>query len=180
LKTSRLEELKSHFVFNEQMKPFSWFLISLVSAIALILLPRQFQVSVVENTNEQHVKKAMWMFPLYLLLINIFVLPIALAGYISFPKGIDLDMLMLHFPISQQQHVLTLFAFIGGFSAATGMVIVEIIALTTMISNNITVPLLLSAKWFDKKSFSIGKIILLSRRMGVVFSFYWHTFLKNM
>ncbi len=169
LQTSRLEELKSHFVFNEQMKPFSWFLISLVSAIALILLPRQFQVSVVENTNEKHVNKVMWLLPLYLFLINLFVLPIALAGYISFPKGIDLDMLILYLPYTHHQNVLTLFAFIGGFSAATGMVIVELIALTTMISNNIAVPILLSSKYLKDKSNSIGKTILLSRRIGVIF-----------
>lgn len=163
-----IEQLKDHFVFNEKMNPWSWFLISMVSALAVILLPRQFQVSVVENTEVTHVKKAMWMFPLYLLLINLFVLPIALAGIISFPQGLDFDMLLLHFPVHHGKTMLTLFVFIGGFSAATGMVIVEIIALTTMISNNITVPLLLSSSKFKNNAIAIGKTILLSRRIGVI------------
>jgi Na+/proline symporter/nitrogen-specific signal transduction histidine kinase len=163
-----IKDLKNQFYFNEKMNPVSWFLISIVSALAIILLPRQFQVSVVENKDEKHVKKAMWMFPLYLLLINIFVLPIAFAGLISFPQGIDFDMLLLHFPLHNHQTALTLFVFIGGFSAATGMVIVEIIALTTMISNNIIVPILLSTKSYKNNPVSIGKTILFSRRAGVV------------
>jgi Na+/proline symporter/nitrogen-specific signal transduction histidine kinase len=165
---SSIEQLKNHFIFNEQMNPMSWFLISIVSALALILLPRQFQVSIVENTDITHVKKAMWMFPLYLLIINLFVLPIALAGILTFPNGIDYDMLLLHFPNHNGHTLLTLFVFVGGFSAATGMVIVEVIALTTMISNNITVPLLLSSKLFKHNPFSISKTILMSRRIGVI------------
>lgn len=168
-KASSITELKNHFIFNEKVTPMSWFLISFVSALAIILLPRQFQVGVVENTDEKHVKKAMWMLPLYLLLINLFVLPVALAGVISFPSTIDMDMLLLHFPLQHHKTWLTLLVFIGGFSAATGMVIVEIIALTTMISNNITMPLLLSTKAFKNKPYPIGKTILLSRRIGVFF-----------
>lgn len=165
---SSREVLQKHFTFNESTTPLSWFLISLVSALALLLLPRQFQVSVVENTNVNHVKKAMWMFPLYLFLINLFVLPIALAGIISFPNGIDYDMLLLHFPIQHHQTALMLIVFLGGFSAATGMVIVEIIALTTMISNNLIVPILLSNQGLKSNPVHIGKTILLSRRVGVV------------
>jgi Na+/proline symporter/signal transduction histidine kinase len=165
--TSSIEQIKNHFVFNEHMNPLGWFLISIVSALALILLPRQFQVSIVENTDVTHVKKSMWMFPLYLLLINLFVLPIALAGKLTFPNEMDYDMLLLHFPVEHGHTLLTLFVFIGGFSAATGMVIVEVIALTTMISNNITVPLILSSKLLKNTPPSISNTILLSRRIGV-------------
>lgn len=162
-----IEAFKNHFVVQEKMSVFSWFLISLVSALAIILLPRQFQVAVVENTNEQHVRKAMWLFPLYLFLINLFVLPIALAGVMSFPKGIDLDMLLLHFPIQHQHPGLALLVFIGGFSAATGMVIVELIALTIMISNHISIPILIHRSKFQTGKIDLTKFILLSRRVGV-------------
>jgi len=161
------KNLKNYFVLHEKTSPISWFLISVVSGLAIILLPRQFQVGVVENTNEQHVKKAIWIFPLYLFLINLFVLPIAVAGLLYFPSGMDMDMLLLQFPLQNHSNILALIVFIGGFSAATGMVIVEVIALTTMISNNIIVPVLLSSRFMDSNKNSIGKIILNSRRIGV-------------
>jgi len=122
----------------------SWASLTFVSMLAIMFLPRQFQVAVVENVDERHVTKAMWLFPLYLLAINVFVLPIAVAGIMHFPAGnIDADMFVLTLPIAQQQPVLTLIVFIGGLSAATGMVIVEAVALSTMVSNNFMMPLLL-------------------------------------
>jgi len=115
-----------------------------VSMMAILLLPRQFQVAVVENVNEEHLNKAMWLFPLYLIAINLFVLPVAIGGLLHFPeKTIDPDTYVLALPMSQGQPVLTLFVFIGGMSAATGMVIVETIALSTMICNELIMPLLL-------------------------------------
>lgn len=163
-----VESLKQHFVIVQKTSSFSWFLIALVSALAIILLPRQFQVAVVENTNEHHVKMAMWIFPLYLLLINLFVLPVAMAGVLSFPQGIDMDMILLHFPMSHHQTILAVLVFIGGFSAATGMVIVELIALTTMMSNHISIPIFLrnsSNAYANKKMISF---ILWNRRAGVL------------
>jgi hypothetical protein len=113
----------------------------------VLFLPRQFQVAVVENVNEAHLKRAAWLFPLYLLLINIFVLPIALGGLLHFAgKGVDADTFVLTLPMSQRQEGLTLLAFIGGLSAATGMVIVETIALSTMVCNDLVMPLLLRHK----------------------------------
>lgn len=163
----RIEKLKNHFVFNSDVTPLSWFLVAFVSALAILLLPRQFQVAVVENTDERHVKKALWIFPLYLLFINFFVLPIAFAGLLNFKAPIDYDFLLLHFPLQFEQKTLAIVVFLGGFSAATGMVIVEVIALTTMISNNLTMPLLLSFRSFRHQSGHWGKSVLLSRRVGV-------------
>ena len=98
--------------------------------LAILLLPRQWQVGVVENVDERHIKKAMWLFPLYLLLINVFVLPIAIAGLLTFGDGgTDADAFVLALPLADQQRALALLVFIGGLSAATGMVIVETIAL---------------------------------------------------
>lgn len=115
-----------------------------VSMMAILFLPRQFQVAVVENVNEEHLNKAMWLFPLYLIAINFFVLPVAVGGLIHFPENrIDPDTYVLLLPMHQGQPVLTLLVFLGGMSAATGMVIVETIALSTMICNELVMPILL-------------------------------------
>ena len=122
----------------------TWASLLFLSMMAILFLPRQFQVNVVENVNERHVLKAIWLFPLYLLAINVFVLPIAFAGLLQFPAGdVDADTFVLSLPMLQKQETLALFAFIGGLSAATGMVIVETIALSTMICNDLVMPVLL-------------------------------------
>ncbi len=121
-----------------------WASLVFLSALAVLFLPRQFQVGVVENVDERHVATAIWLFPLYLLVINIFVLPIAFAGLLHFPAGqVDADTFVLTVPMAYGQETLTLLAFIGGLSAATGMVIVETIALSTMICNDLVMPVLL-------------------------------------
>jgi Na+/proline symporter/nitrogen-specific signal transduction histidine kinase len=121
-----------------------WSMYIFLSMMAILLLPRQFQVIVVENVNEEHLKKAIWLFPLYLLAINIFVLPVALAGMLQFADGgIDADTFVLTLPMAEKQQLLTLFVYLGGISAATGMVIVETIALSTMICNDLVMPVLL-------------------------------------
>ncbi len=97
-----------------------------LSLFAIVLLPRQFHVAVVENNSEAEVKRAAWLFPLYLVLINLFVVPIALAGMLTFPSGgMDSDMYVLALPLSTGSDLLTIAAFVGGLSAATAMVIVE-------------------------------------------------------
>src|SRR6185295_9934123 len=122
----------------------NWAWLTVLSMMAIMFLPRQFQVAVVENVDEKHLKKAIWLFPLYMLAINIFVLPIAFAGLMHCPAGnVDADSFVLTLPIAQQQSLLTLTVYIGGLSAATGMVIVETIALSTMVCNNLAMPLLL-------------------------------------
>lgn len=122
----------------------TWASLTVLSMLSIMLLPRQFQISVVENVNEQHLVKAIWLFPLYLFVINIFVLPIAFGGLLHFPRGsVDADTFVLTLPIAEQQALLALLAFIGGLSAATGMVIVETIALSTMVCNDLVMPVLL-------------------------------------
>jgi Na+/proline symporter/signal transduction histidine kinase len=126
----------------------TWASLTFLSMLAIMFLPRQFQVAVVENVDERHLNKAIWLFPLYLFAMNIFVLPIALGGLMHFPGGnVDADTFVLTLPMAERQPWLALFAFIGGLSAATGMVIVETIALSTMVCNDLVMPVLLRMKW---------------------------------
>ncbi len=118
-----------------------------LSLFAIILLPRQFHVSVVENHNKAEIRRATWLFPLYLVLINIFVVPIAMAGLLAFPAGrTDGDMFVLALPLAAHSRIVTLVAFVGGLSAATAMVIVELVALAIMVSNDLVVPLVLKRR----------------------------------
>jgi Na+/proline symporter/signal transduction histidine kinase len=125
----------------------SWVWLTILSMLAIMFLPRQFQVTVIENTDERHLGKAIWLFPLYMLAINIFVLPIAFGGNLLFPDGsVDRDTFVLTLPMAARQEGLALLVFIGGLSAATGMVIVETIALSTMVCNDLVMPVLLRLK----------------------------------
>lgn len=120
-----------------------WFGTLMLALLAFITLPRQFQVLVVENVNEQHLRRACWLFPLYLLLINLFVIPVALAGLLGGSATGQPDNFVLTLPLSAGLELLPLIVFIGGLSAATSMMIVETIALSTMVSNQLVMPLLL-------------------------------------
>lgn len=114
----------------------------LLSMMAIVCLPRQFQVGVVECEAPRDLRTARWTFPLYLGLFTVFVLPIAAAGLARAPASVDPDAYVLWLPMSQGQDLLALLTFLGGFSAATGMVIVASVALATMVSNELVVPLL--------------------------------------
>src|SRR3954462_5427536 len=118
---------------------------TLLSFCAIMLLPRQFHVSVVENFGDAEVGRARWLFPLYLVAINLFVIPIAIAGLVSFPFGaVDPDMFVLALPIEGNSSLISVIVFVGGLSAATAMVIVECVALSIMVSNDIVLPMALS------------------------------------
>ncbi|MGM0985866.1 MAG: ATP-binding protein [Pseudomonadota bacterium] len=123
-----------------------WVGMLVLAFLAFLTLPRQFQVLVVENVDERHLKRASWLFPLYLLVINLFVIPIALAGLLLGDVSGDPDSFVLTLPLSAGLEGLPLLVFIGGLSAATGMMIVETIALSTMVSNQLVMPLLLRSR----------------------------------
>ncbi|HEY5999900.1 MAG TPA: ATP-binding protein [bacterium] len=145
----------------------SWAALTFISMTAIMFLPRQFQVLVVENVNEDHVRTAAWLFPLYLLAINLFVLPIAVAGLLTLGGGAaDADMFVLSLTVGGGKWPLALFAFIGGLSAATGMVIVETISLSTMICNDLLMPVLLRLKVL--RPGRMGATLLAIRRGGIV------------
>ncbi|MCM2252947.1 MAG: histidine kinase, partial [Ramlibacter sp.] len=149
----------------------SWASLVFLSMLSILFLPRQFQISVVENVNENHLLKAIWLFPIYLFAINIFVLPIAFAGLMTFPAGqVDADFFVLALPMARQQEALALFVFIGGLSAATGMVIVETIALSTMICNDLVMPVLLRWKALAlSQRADLSGLLLAIRRGAIVF-----------
>lgn len=149
--------------------PYSnWIAMLLVAMMSLIMLPRQFQVAVVENTNEQHIRHAMWRFPLYLLLINLFVLPIAIAGKLMMPAGADADTYVLSIPLASGAHSLGVMVYLGGLSAASSMIIVETIALATMVSNHLILPTILSAFRLRVSSKPLSSLILFIRRASIV------------
>lgn len=145
-----------------------WVVITLLSAVAIICLPRQFQVLAVENRNERHLATAAWLFPLYLLLISLFVVPIALAGLTVLPATADPDLFVLWVPIAAGREELALIAFIGGLSAGTSMVIVSSIALSIMISNHLALPLLLNRRLGQTVPQDLSRSILLVRRISIV------------
>ena len=123
----------------------TWTTHLLVSAAAILFLPRQFQVMVVENARERHVRTAMWLVPAYLLAINVFVLPLALGGLLLGHPAHLADSFVLTLPWQAGHHGLAWLVFLGGFSAGTGMVVVETMALSTMISNHLLLPV--AAAW---------------------------------
>lgn len=147
----------------------NWASLTFLSMSAVMLLPRQFQIGIVENVDEKHLRRAVWMFPLYLLLINLFVLPIALSGLLQFGEGHNADAFVLTLPMLHHQQALALFVFIGGLSAATGMVIVETIALSTMVCNDLVMPLLLRWKWLGQaRRLDLSGLPLAIRRWAIV------------
>ena len=148
----------------------NWFAMTLLSGLAILLLPRQFQITVVENVDEAHMRRAIWLFPLYLLLINIFVLPIAVAGVAHFQgQPINTDTLVLTLPLDHGNAGMAVLAFLGGLSAATGMVIVETIALATMVSNDLVMPILLHGRFDLSRRKDLSGIIMFIRRCTIVF-----------
>lgn len=119
----------------------TWLVLTCLSGFAIIMLPRQFYVTIVENRSEAELRTATWVFPLYLVAINLFVLPIALAGLALVGTRTSSDLYVLSLPLLSGHDVLAMAAFIGGLSAATAMVIVESVALSIMISNDLVIPL---------------------------------------
>lgn len=159
------------FVQDRPHAHVQWFSLTLLAMMSLLLLPRQFQIMVVENVDERHLKRAAWAFPLYLLLINLFVLPIALGGLLEFGAGpSNPESFVLTLPLAHGHEWLALLAFIGGVSAATGMVIVESIAVSTMVCNDLVMPLLLRGRVGWQKvghQTGLGVSVLWIRRFAI-------------
>lgn len=151
------------------LRPGRWASLIFLSAAAFICLPRMFQVLVVENADERHLAVASWAFPTYLFLMLLFVMPIAVVGLNLMPEGANPDLFVLTLPLSQGQNGLATLSFLGGFSSATSMVIVATIALATMVSNHIVMPLWLAASGGEGpvRSGDVRSIIVLSRRLSI-------------
>ena len=146
-----------------------WVGLTCLSAMAIICLPRMFQVMVVEYTDERSLATASWAFPLYLMAMSLFVIPIAVAGLTVLPEGANPDLFVLTLPMAMGQESLAMFAFLGGFSSATSMVIVAAIALSTMVSNHIVLPLWLSMSGQGATmSGDVRNVVILSRRLSIL------------
>lgn len=166
-KASLLENFKEKNTIGGLPQAINWFLLCILSMFAIFLLPRQFQVSVIENNREKHINTAVWLFPLYLLLFNIFVYPIAWGGNILFDgQDVNSDVYSLLIPQLFNNRILTVLVFLGGFSAAISMIVVSSIGLSTMVTNNILIPYNLLGKLKSAETIS-SKSILNSRKIGI-------------
>lgn len=146
-----------------------WFWLNVLSMLAILFLPRQFHTAVVENYDRRHLYTAAWLFPLYLLLINVFVLPIAIAGLIYFDgQSIEPDFFVLELPLKTGQEALALFVGLGGFSAATGMVVVAVLALSIIIGNNLVLPLIVRKEVRTELDTRLPRRLLTIRRLSIV------------
>ncbi len=143
-----------------------WFTMTFMSMMAIMFLPRQFHAMVIENSDHNHIRTAMWAFPAYLFLLNLFVIPIALAGIITFNGDTSMaDYYVLNLPLTTGHNALAMLVFIGGFSAASGMVMLESVASATMILNNLVMPIILR---FNIKMNDISGLLLNIKRAAIV------------
>jgi Na+/proline symporter/signal transduction histidine kinase/CheY-like chemotaxis protein len=156
-------------VFREG-SPLTWVVTTLLSAMAFLCLPRQFHVAVVEHGHPASLRTARWLFPLYLVLINLFVVPIAAGGLLLLGGQTSPDLYVLQLPLANGESWLSAFVFIGGLSAATSMVIVACMALSGMIGNELVMPYLLrrQERWGAGASRDMGPLVVFVRRAAVV------------
>ncbi|MEM1073617.1 MAG: sensor histidine kinase [Pseudomonadota bacterium] len=146
-----------------------WATLTFLSAAAFLCLPRMFQVMVVENDDERHLQFASWAFPTYLLLMSMFVVPIAVIGLEVLPAGSNPDLFVLSLPLSEGREGLAMLSFLGGFSSATSMVIVATLALSTMVSNHVVMPVFLHLRQGGaSQSGDVRDVIILSRRLSIL------------
>ena len=164
---STLESFKSLTTFGDIGNGFNWFFMIMLSFLAIFLLPRQFQMSVLENNREKFLKQAIWLFPLYLLLFNVFVIFIAWAGKLSFANDVNAEYYTLLLPLQQNHTVLALLVFLGGFSAVISMVVVSTLALSTMVSNNLIIPYGFLDKFSKSQPEKNAKYIKIIRRVSI-------------
>ncbi|HCL64877.1 MAG TPA: hybrid sensor histidine kinase/response regulator [Rhizobium sp.] len=146
-----------------------WILLIGLSAFAIIMLPRQFHVTVVENRTPKELRMAGILLPLYLVAINIFVLPAAMGGILTFGGTGNADLYVLSLPLHNEMELVSLITFLGGFSAATAMVIVASVALAIMVSNDIVLPIFLRQKLLARPSHraDFAKTLLHIRRTSI-------------
>lgn len=157
-----------------------WVGLTFLAGAAFLTLPRMFQVLVVENSDERHLATASWAFPLYMLLMSLFVVPIAVLGLDILPQGSNPDLFVLTVPLAYDQGALALLAFLGGFSSATSMVIVEALALSTMVSNHIVLPIWLRSRRSGAViAGDVRRTVLRARRISIAailmlgYLYYW-------
>lgn len=167
-KASVLENFKEKNTIGGIPQAINWFFLCVLSLFAIFLLPRQFQMSVVENNRENHIKTAVWLFPLYLLLFNIFVYPVAWGGNILFDgQAVNSDTYSLLIPQFFDNKIMTVLVFLGGFSAAISMIVVSSIGLSTMLSNNVLIPYGFLGRLQSEVQETNNKKIVNIRKVGI-------------
>ena len=163
-----MEAIDASPISTWQARPERWTTLIFLSAAAFLCLPRMFQVMVVENSDERHLATASWAFPFYLFLMSLFVLPIAVVGLSVLPEGSNPDLFVLTIPLAFDRNALAMLAFLGGFSSATSMVIVAAIALSTMVSNHVVMPIWLYMRQGTATvSGDVRHVVILSRRISI-------------
>ncbi len=143
-----------------------WLTMTIISMMAIMFLPRQFHIMVIENCREEHIRSAMWRFPAYMVVINLFVIPIALGGLLlSNGDTHNADFFVITLPLMYGQPWLALLVFLGGFSASAGMVMVSSVALSTMILNHLLIPLILK---FHTGAMNLSALLINLKRLGII------------
>ncbi|MEM1087734.1 MAG: PAS domain-containing hybrid sensor histidine kinase/response regulator [Pseudomonadota bacterium] len=156
----------SPFVFENLSGRFVTIL--LLSMGAIICLPRQFHVTMIERRDDKDNARARWVFPLYLVATSLVVVPITLAGLSVLPVGTSPDIFVLQLPLASGDGLLAMLVFLGGFSAASGMVIVSTVALSTMVTNDLVVPALMRSGRFERLATGSGERLVTLRRIVVI------------
>ncbi|MFY7741332.1 MAG: ATP-binding protein [Flavobacterium sp.] len=168
VKASLMESFEERNTVHGLEGGMNWMMLIILSFFSIFLLPRQFHMSIVENNREKHIQTAIWLFPLYLLLFNLFVYPIAWGGNILFEgKDVNPDMFSLLIPQLFDNTFMTVLVFLGGFSAAISMIVVSSITLSTMLSNNLLIPYgVLGSLQKDNQESNSERIVNI-RRIGI-------------
>ena len=163
-----LQRIDASEIGRWEMRGDRWASLIFLSAAAFLCLPRMFQVMVVESERESHLRTASWAFPAYLMVMSLFVVPIAVMGMDILPKGSNPDLFVLTLPLATGNESLAMLSFLGGFSSATSMVIVAALALSTMVSNHIVMPIWLSATGGGATiSGDVRNVVIMSRRLSI-------------
>ncbi len=162
----------------------NWFFMTLISMSAIFLLPRQFHTAIVENRKEKHIHTAIWLLPLYLLLINIFVFPIAWGGNVLFEgQNVNPEFYSILIPQKFGSLLITSMVFLGGLSACISMIIISSISLSIMLSNNIIIPYGWLDRFKKKDEIDNNNSIMNIRKFGIFFliisSFIFYKYLTS-
>lgn len=143
-----------------------WLSMTIISMMAIMFLPRQFHIMVIENCREDHIRSAMWRFPAYMVVINLFVIPIALGGLLLANGDThNADFFVITLPLQYGQPWLALLVFLGGFSASAGMVMVSSVALSTMVLNHLLMPIILKVHTGAK---NLSVLLINLKRLGII------------
>lgn len=167
-KASQFEDFKEKNTFNGIGGGINWMILCMISATAICILPRQFHTGIVENRQEKHIKTAIWLFPLYLLLFCVFVFPIAWGGRLIFNgQNVNPEFYSILIPQHFNNTLVTVLVFLGGLSSCISMIIISSITLSIMLSNNLIIPYGLLGKFKSENEEQINRKITKIRKISI-------------